>query len=192
MLPWHPYDTFASNDSDDTSSTTWSIHAPAFSDRDPASLFFFTLRPAMSKPTDTDAWIVPTLYALALPLLLDIKVVASASFIPLYSNGHEFYGTAFLDAPHSFTQYVLDSTELRGDQLDANLWRLLRLYQLHLDVFAEPKDMNWGMLNGVAKDVVSDPLFVFSYYDRKQRSKSNDDTKGSEKKGNRTYAVARL
>jgi CRISPR-associated protein Csc3 len=80
-----------------------------------------------------------------------------------------------LDAPHSFSGYVLDGDELRLDQLEPQLWRLLRLYQLHLDVFAEPKDMHWSMLNAVAKDVATDPLAVFSYYDRKQRSKASDD-----------------
>lgn len=176
------YDTFvAPGPDDDSVGTTWTIRAPSFADRDLASLFFFTLRPAMSKPTDTDSWIVPTFYALALPLLLDINVVATASFMPIYSSGAEFRGTAILDAPHSFTGYVLDNDELRVDQLEVQLWRLLRFYQLHLDVFADPKDMHWGMLNAVAKDVATDPLAVFSYYDRKQRTPKEEAAKGKGK-----------
>ena len=177
------YDTFVAPGPDDPVGTTWTIRAPTFAERDPASLFFFTLRPAMSKPTDTDAWIVPTFYALALPLLLDIKVVATSSFMPIYSSGVEFRGTSVLDAPHSFTGYVLDGNELRLDQIEPQLWRLLRLYQLHLDIFAEPKDLHWGMLNGVGKDVATDPLAVFSYYDRKQRAKSGEGEQRDSKKG---------
>lgn len=175
------YDTFVAPDSDDSIGTAWTIRAPAFADRDPASLFFFTLRPAMSKPTDTDAWIVPAFYALALPLLLDINVVATPSFMPIYSSGAEFRGTTVFDAPHGFTRYVLDGDELRIDQLEPQLWRLLRLYQLHLDVFAEPKDLHWGMLNAVAKDIATDPLAVFSYYDRKQRTPKEERAKGKGK-----------
>jgi CRISPR-associated protein Csc3 len=81
------YDSFVAQPADEPAGTTWTIRAPAFSDRDLASLFFFSLRPAMSKPSDTDAWIVPIFYTLALPLLLDIKVVVSASFVPIYSSG---------------------------------------------------------------------------------------------------------
>lgn len=177
------YETFVAPGLDDASGTTWTIRAPTFADRDPASLFFFSLRPAMSKPTDTDSWVVPIFYALALPLLLDIQVVATSSFVPIYSSGADFRGTAVLDAPHSFANYVLDSDELRIDQLEAQLWRLLRLYQLHLDVFAEPKDHHWGMLNAVAKDIATDPLAVFSYYDRKQRAKAGEGEQGGGKKG---------
>lgn len=182
------YEPFVASDLNESTGTTWTIRAPTFSDSDPASLFFVTLRPAMSKPTDTDAWIVPIFYTLALPLLLDIKVVATSSFVPIYSSGGEFRGTAVLDAPHSFTDYVLDRDELRLDQLEPQLWRLLRLYQLHLDVFAEPKDMHWGMLNAAAKDVATDPLAVFSYYDRKQRATSSE---GQQQKGKQSKAKAK-
>ncbi|WP_129632988.1 type I-D CRISPR-associated protein Cas10d/Csc3 [Candidatus Oscillochloris fontis] len=176
------YENFVAPAADATIGTTWTLRVPQFAERDLASLFFFTLRPAMSKPTDTDSWVVPVFYALALPLLLDINVVATASFVPLYSSSAEFRGTTVLDAPHSFTKYVLDGDELRVDQIEPQLWRLLRLYQLHLDVFAEPKDMRWGMLNGVAKDVDTDPLAVFSYYERKQRApKKEEAAKGKGK-----------
>jgi CRISPR-associated protein Csc3 len=175
------YENFVAFDADDIAQTQYSLNKPSFSERDPASLFFFTLRAPVKKDdlTDTDAWIIPTFYTLALPLLLDIKVVATTSFMPIHSSGAEFRGTTLLDAPHSFTSYVLDSDELRVDQIEANLWRLLRLYELHLDVFAQLnyvkwKDMRLGQLNALAKDVATDPLYVFSYYDRRQRAKSDE------------------
>jgi CRISPR-associated protein Csc3 len=164
-----------------TQRRVFSLKKPRYGDDDPAGLFFFTLRPPMKDPTDTDAWIVPTFYALALPLLLNLKVVVSSSFVPIYASGAEFRQTALLDGPHGFTKYVLPSDHLHVNDLTDALLRLLRLYELHLDVFAEPKDMHWGMLNAVAKDIATDPLYVFSYYDRKQRAPKEESTKGKGK-----------
>lgn len=171
------YEDFVADDLENDTKHAYTLQKPSFSERDPASLFFFSMRPAMSKPTDTDAWIVPCFYALALPLLLDVKVVISASFLPLYGSGADFRGTAVMDAPHGFTRYVLPQQELRVNELPKTLMRLLRLYELHLDVFAEPKDMHWGMLNTLAKDVATDPLYVFSYYERKQRKPKDEQAK---------------
>jgi CRISPR-associated protein Csc3 len=175
------YEEFVADDPDDTTKHTYTLNKPAFSDRDPASLFFFTLRAAMSKPTDTDSWIMPCFYALALPLLLDVKVVVSTSFVPLYGSGADFRATSMLDAPHGFTRYWLDSEHVRVNELEPSLWRLLRLYQLHIDVFSEPKDMHWGLLNTLVKDVVTDPLYVFSYYERKQRKPQAEAPKSKAK-----------
>lgn len=140
-----------------------------FSEHEPAALLSFALRPLSRKPTDTDAWILPTVYGLALPLLLNVKVVVTPSFVPLFASGSEFRETTVLDAPHGFTRYVLARDRFRLDQVGECLARLLCLYDLHLDVFAEPTDLHWAQLNSVAKDVATDPLFVFAYYDRKQR-----------------------
>jgi CRISPR-associated protein Csc3 len=172
------YDAFVSDTGDEVPRT---VQKPAYSERDLASLFFFTLRAPMpvEKLTDTDAWIVPTFYALALPLLLDVKVVATESFVPIYNSGAEFRETALLDAPHGFTRYILARPELRLDEIEAHVWRLLRLYQLHLDVFRKPgsgkwEDMRWGMFNGLLKDLATDPLAVCSAYERKQRQSQEE------------------
>jgi CRISPR-associated protein Csc3 len=177
------YTSFMALEEDEEERREYSLRKPTFAERDPASLFFFTLRPAMKKPTETDAWIIPIFYSLALPLLLDLKLVVTASFVPLFSSGAEFRGTTIIDAPHSFTTYILDGDELRLDQLETQLWRLLRLYQLHLDVFASATDFNWGLLNSVAKEIATDPLAVFSYYDRKQRSGPTKEQPEQGKKG---------
>ena len=180
------YTEFMADDADDTTRRDYTLNKPTFSARDPASLFFFTMRPAMSKPTDTDAWIVPALYALLLPLLLDVKVVVSSSFVPLYNSGADFRGTSVLDAPHGFTRYLLDREHLRVNEIEPVLWRLLRLYELHLDVFMEPKDLHWGLLNTVTKDVATDPLYVFSYYDRKQRKPKAEGAKSGKAKAKKS------
>lgn len=164
-----------------TQRRVFSLKKPRYNASDPAGLFFFTLRPPMKDPTDTDSWIVPAFYALALPLLLNVKVVVSSSFVPIYTSGAEFRQTASLDGPHGFTKYALPDDRFHVNEIEANLLRLLRLYQLHLDVFAEPKDMHWGLINALAKDVATDLLYVFSYYERKQRKPKDEATKRGKK-----------
>jgi CRISPR-associated protein Csc3 len=164
----------------------YTISTPPYSEHDAAGLFFGSLRPLGKKPTDTDSWIVPALYGLALSLLLNVKVVTTSSFVPLFSTGTEFRETAVLDAPHTFIRHVLGQDRFRVNEIDYYLMRLLRLYDLHLDVFAEPKDMHWPLINAVAKDVATDPLYVFAYYDRKQRNvASSKKGKKKEKDSNR-------
>ncbi len=175
------YDLFLATEGADPTLTSRNIDKPKFSDRDPASLFFFTLRPRIPKsaqgnnePTDTDAWVIPTFYALALPLLLDLKVVASSSFVPVYSSGADFRCTTILDAPHSFTQYAIGKDQFRVNELNEALWRLMRLYELYLDVFSKEEGTRWSTLNAVVKDISTDPYAVFGYYERKLRSKEDN------------------
>lgn len=140
-----------------------------YSEHDNAALFNFAMRPLGKSPTDTDAWIVPALYALALPLLMDLKIVVTPSFVPIFGTGADFQETAALDAPHQFTRYVLGRDRLRVDELEANLFKLLALYDLHVDVLAERTNLHWGQLNAIAKDIYTDPNYVFAYYERKER-----------------------
>jgi CRISPR-associated protein Csc3 len=52
--------------------------------------------------TTTAAWIEPAFLAIALPLVLGIKVVATASQVPISSKGSEFSAIAQVDGPASF------------------------------------------------------------------------------------------
>ncbi len=153
----------------DEATHAYTVIRQQYSEHDNAALFNFALRPLGKNPTDTDAWIVPTLYALVLPLLLDLKVVATPSFVPIFGTGAEFKETAVLDAPHQFTRYILGRDRFRVDEIEENLIRLLALYDLHVDVLAERTNLHWGQLNAVAKDVATDPNYVFAYYERKER-----------------------
>jgi CRISPR-associated protein Csc3 len=146
------------------------VRTPTYKEDQPAGLIFASLSPLGRKPTDTDSWIVPALLAVGIPLLLDVKVVATPSFVPLFSSGSNFRETAMLDGPHSFTNHVWGRDRFRGDELEEALIKLLELYDLHLDVFAKGYDPHWPQLNAVAKDVATDPYYVFSYYERKERS----------------------
>jgi CRISPR-associated protein Csc3 len=82
----------------------------------------------------------------------------------------------------------METTELRLDELEPLLWRLLRLYQLHVDVFTKDNDQRWNLFTGVARDVTTDPLFVFSYYDRKQRTASASAGAVGQQKGRKSRA----
>lgn len=155
----------------------WSIIRQRYDEHDMAGLFSFAVKPIGKDPSDTDAWIAPTFHALALPLLLDVKVVATPSFVPLFASGAEFPETAVLDAPHQFTRYALGKDRFRVNELPEAVIRLLRLYDLHLDVFGDGKDAHWTLINEVTAAVKTDPLNVFMYYDRKKRGG------GKEKKG---------
>lgn len=158
----------------------WGVIRQKYDEHDMAGLFSFAVKPIGKKPSDTDAWIVPAFYALFIPLLLDVKVVATESLVPLFSSGAEFPETAVLDAPHQFTRYALGKDRFRVDELPEAVIRLLRLYDLHLDVFGESKDSHWPQINEVAAAVKTDPLNVFMYYDRKKRN-SDKGKKGKAK-----------
>jgi CRISPR-associated protein Csc3 len=145
------------------------VRTPAYRENEPAGLVFGSLTPLGRHLTDTDTWIIPALLAIGIPLLLDVKVVATPSFSPLFPSGADFRETTVLDGPHTFISHVLGCNRFRVDELEGALVKLLELYDLHLDVFAEGYDPHWPQLNAVAKDVATDPYYVFSYYERKER-----------------------
>lgn len=154
------------------------MHTPPYREDERAGLVFGSLIPLGRKPTDTDAWTIPALLSVGIPLLLDVKAVVTQSFVPLFQSGVDFRETAILDSPHAFTNYVWGRDRFRVDELEEALIKLLELYDLHLDVFAERGDPNWPQINAVAKDVATDPFYVFSYYERKERGRRARQRKG--------------
>lgn len=146
------------------------MRTPPYREDEPAGLVFGSLTPLGRKPTDTDAWIIPALLAVGVPLLLDVKAVVTPSFVPLFPSGADFRETAVLDGPCSFVGHVWGRDRFRVDELEEALIKLLELYDLHLDVFGEGYDPHWPQINAMAKDVTTDPYYVFSYYERKERS----------------------
>jgi len=103
-----------------------------------------------------------------------VKVVASSSFVPIFSSGADFRETAVLDGPHAFINHIWGRDRFRVDELEHSLHRLLNLYDLHLDVFGERRDPHWRLINQVTQDVVTDPCAVFAYYERKPRRERQD------------------
>jgi len=160
------------------------VRTPSYREDEPAGLVFGSLTPLGRKPTDTDAWIIPALLSVGIPLLLDVKVVVTPSFVPLFPSGADFRETAVLDGPHAFTRHVWGCDRFRVDELEDALIKLLELYDLHLDVFAERFKPHWPQINAVAKDVATDPYYIFSYYERKERSRRARQRK-AKKRGQR-------
>jgi len=146
------------------------VRTPTYQEDEPVGLVFSSLTPLGRKPTDTDAWIIPALLAVGIPLLLDVKAVVTPSFVPLYPSAADFRETAILDSPHTFISHIWGRDRFRVDELEEGLLKLLELYDLHLDVFAEGYDPHWAQLNAVVKDMATDPYYAFSYYERKERS----------------------
>lgn len=151
---------------------------PKYTECDHAGFFFFPVEPIVKrrpgrgpKSTDTDSWAVPALLAVGIPLLLDVKAVVTPSFVPLFQSGADFREMTVLDGPHSFMGHVWERDRFRVDELEEALIKLLELYDLHLDVFAEGYDPHWPQINAVAKDVATDPFYIFSYYERKERTR---------------------
>lgn len=171
--------------SDELAPSRRTILAQPFSEDEFAGLTFVSMTPLSREATDTDTWILPAFYAFALPLLLNVKVVATSSYVPLFASGAEFRETVILDAPHNFLLSFLKKERFRVDETAETLMRLMRLYDLHVDVFeGKRNDFHWAQINAIVHDVLTDPLYVFSYYDRRKRDDKQIKGKGGSKARN--------
>ena len=175
------YEDFMVDEDDSNATQARSIWKQSYSDEEQAALFFMTLHPLGRKLTETDTWILPTFYALALPLLLGIKCVATPSFASLYTSASDFRETVRIDGVHEFAKHIFSKESFRIDETAENVERLLRIYSLHLDVYSDDGVPHWGQLTNVAKDLETDPLYVFQYYDRRQRRGEEDKKKSKGK-----------
>jgi CRISPR-associated protein Csc3 len=123
--------------------------------------------------TVTDAWIEPAFLAIALPMLLGVKVVASTSPAPLYSSDNEFRESVKLDGPAGFWDALGLPTSLhleewiqnRVQRLDDLLNRLLIAYALHLDCEGDPPDPRWRAFANTVREIMTDVLNIFSLAD---------------------------
>ncbi len=66
------------------------MRMPPYRKDEKAGLVFGSLIPLGHKPTYTDAWIIPALLSIGIPLLLDVKAVVTPSFVPLFQSGVDF------------------------------------------------------------------------------------------------------
>lgn len=115
--------------------------------------------------TITDAWVEPAFLALALPLLLGVKVVASSSPDPLYASDQEFLESVILDGPAGFWNLLDVPASLRLQDLSKAVERLLVAYSLHLECRSSPPDARWQAFNGTVREIATDILNVFSLMD---------------------------
>lgn len=112
--------------------------------------------------TITDAWVEPAFLALALPMLLGVKVVVTSSPDPLYASDKEFLSSVILDGPAGFWNLLGLPTSLRLQDLSNALDRLLVSYCLHLDSRSSPPDARWQDLVKTVRDMTTNVLNVFS------------------------------
>jgi CRISPR-associated protein Csc3 len=139
--------------------------------KEPMTFFFMALPPGRDA-TDTESWVMPAWLAFALPLILDVKVVASESPVPPFISGADFEHTTVLDGEHQAIATLIKQKQYR---LDAILPRstvptfsplnaLSAAYCIHLEVNRKKDgDPDWGKLSALARDLETSPLYVFHY-----------------------------
>ena len=138
--------------------------------------FFFLALPPGREPTDTESWVTPAWLAFTLPLVLDVKVVASESPIPPFISGADFEQTVLLDGEHQAIRslirkdnYRLDSILPRSSEKRefSPLNALTAAYSIHLEVNRKKDgDPDWGKLADLARDLETNPLYVFHYLNK--------------------------
>lgn len=162
---------------EDVSQGNDDIFKISYPDDQPLTFFFMAMPPQVRyengkrKIVETESWVMPAWLTLALPLVLDVKVVSSESPVPPYVSGAEFERTAVLDGAHQAiaslvkqNQYRLDAILPTGDKEFSPLNALSAAYCIHLEVNRK-KDGNpdWGKLSALACDLETNPLYVFHY-----------------------------
>lgn len=155
----------------------------SYPENQPLTFFFLALPPGKDA-TDIESWIMPAWLALALPLILDIKTVASESPVPPFISGADFEQTVLLDGEHQAIHSLIKQDEYRLDSIlprslnqrkFSPLNALSAAYCIHLEVNRK-KDGNpdWGKLAALARDLETSPLYVFHYLSKWLRKQERD------------------
>ena len=144
-------------------------------DTNDLSTFYFCGIPTLgSRPTDTESWALPAFLGLLLPILFNAKVVVTESQLPLYHSGEEWKETVVLNAPHPYVKHILGSLEIRIDEIEANLRKIVAAYDMNIDVYQKDGKPQWQHLNEVARNIDTDPLYVFHYMEAFRRKQNWD------------------
>ncbi|MCC5634800.1 type I-D CRISPR-associated protein Cas10d/Csc3 [Nostoc sp. CHAB 5844] len=148
--------------------------------------FFFLGLPPGREPTDTESWVTPAWLALALPLILDVKVVASESPVPPFISGADFEETVLLDGEHQAIRSLIKKDNYRLDSILSSslekrefspLNALTAAYAIHLEVNRKKDgDPDWGKLADLARDLETSPLYVFHYLNKWLRKQDKIDS----------------
>ena len=137
--------------------------------------FYFCGIPTLGKnPTDTESWALPTFLGLLMPLVFNAKIVVTESQIPLYHSSEEWKETVMLDAPHSFARHILRQDKLRIDEIEPALRKVATSYDINIDVFQKDGKPQWQHLNEIARNIDTDPLYVFYYLETFRRKQNWD------------------
>lgn len=149
-----------------------------FPENEPVTFYFLGVPPPSRDPKDAEAWVHPALLSLLLPLMLDVKVVASESSLPLMLEANEIYETVFFDAPHAAIQYIIQKPRLNVDEILPTLQRMLAVYFIHVDANATQGaggfDYRWQDIPAAARLLAQSPLYAFHYLKKWQRKQKMD------------------
>ncbi|MDH6067578.1 type I-D CRISPR-associated protein Cas10d/Csc3 [Chrysosporum ovalisporum APH033B] len=124
--------------------------------------------------TITDAWVQPAFLALSLPILLGVKVIATASSVPIYSSDNDFKESTVLDAPAPFWNLLGLSNSLRIQDFENATQRLLIAYSLHLETRSSPTDAKWRDLIKTIREVTTNVLNIFALAQERLRRDKRD------------------
>jgi len=155
-----------------------------YSEHEPMTFFFLGIPPAGRDAKDAEAWVHPAFLSLLLPLLVDVKVVASESMMPVFNEADELPETVAFDGAHSFVTYLTGSARLNLDEVGRALQRLTAAYLIHMDgnarAGASGYDYRWQNIPAVARNLATSPLYAFYYLKAWQR-RENQDSPGQRK-----------
>jgi len=149
-----------------------------FPEHEPITFYFLGIPPGSRDAKDAEAWVHPAFLALLLPICLDVKVVASASPLPLLLEADEITETVFLDGAHSFVKALVGQERVNIDQILPCLRRLVIGYLVHLDANSRQGragwDYRWSEIPPLARDLAADPAYACFYLKQWQRSAGAD------------------
>lgn len=126
--------------------------------------------------TDSEAWVNPAWLSLLLPLMLDVKVVATESPLPLLHEADELDETIFFDAPHDYLSTLIGRERINLDQLLPRLQALTVAYMIHIDSnadFSQGK-YNWHRLPPLVRNLATNSLWAAAYLQKWQRKQELD------------------
>lgn len=148
-----------------------------FPEGDLMTVFFWGIPPGRDAK-DAEAWINPAFFALILPVLLDLKVVATESPLPLLTEASELDETVFFDAPHNFVVNLMGQERITLDDLHVRLNALVASYMVHIDGNAEfgssSGGYRWHAIPPVARNLSTNPLHAAAYLRKWQRKQDRD------------------
>ena len=145
-----------------------------FDTNDLATFYFCGIPTPGKKSTDTESWAVPAFLGLLMPLVFNAKVVVTESQIPLYHSGEEWKETVILNAPHPFVKHILSTVEIRIDQIEEALKKIVAVYDINIDVFQKDGKPQWQHINEIGRNIDTDPLYVFHYLEAFRRKQGWD------------------
>ncbi len=163
-----------------------------FPDNEPMTFCFLGVPPPSRDPKDAEAWVHPALLSLLLPLMLDVKVVASESSLPLLLEANEIDETVFFDAPHAAIQYIIQHPRINVDNILPTLQRMLAVYFIHVDANATQGasgfDYRWQDIPATARLLAQSPMYAFHYLKKWQRKQKSESIPASKAAQYRQYA----